>query len=217
MNRCWLCIRPFAKGKQKKVFQVSNIINFFQEKTSGLQAEDFKSVVADEEKLKRQVLSMLKNRENGIDEQCLYDTKDNDGNAAKLTVMDGNIQNTDNGDTTQPQLANESLAKFNLPDIKSMYLRKCFVDYCRIMSDGSDEGKRQLAKIFVENEIEMWMSGLVCNNFALCNEELAMFLSGVQKKDKSELDDALEAARGPGYCPPGCGCDNPWSFLGSMK
>ena len=61
------------------------------------------------------------------------------------------------------------------------------------------------------------VSSFVCNNFALCNEELAMFLSGVQKKDKSELDDALEAARGPGYCPPGCGCDNPWPFLGSMK
>lgn len=151
-NKCWLCEVQFARGKSKKVFQVSELVHFFQQ----------------------------------------YSEVD--------------ISNAENMPTIVPFL--------------SKNLRSCFECYVDLKNKSVGD-EDFLLSTFQENDIQAWMSGLVCGQSPECKQELVYFIA-TKETEKNEPSNkaktsalfsfANKTADGKD-CPPGCGCDNPWPFL----
>ena len=115
----------------------------------------------------------------------------------------------------------------------SKNLQSCLDSYVELMarSDGQPDS---LFAEFKANDVEVWMSGLVCGITADCKRELAYFIEvkkqqhnansgsgggGSTAADKERVANinamfsfAMPGGVG-GDCPPGCGCDNPWPFM----
>mmetsp|Transcript_14589 Transcript_14589/g.32753 ORF Transcript_14589/g.32753 Transcript_14589/m.32753 type:complete len:93 (+) Transcript_14589:151-429(+) len=90
------------------------------------------------------------------------------------------------------------------------------------LGDSGEEDPQHLFAEFKENDVETWMSGLVCGTTPDCKQELAYF---IEQKEKSGATGATKAKKKSNLfsfasnnnpdCPPGCDCDNPWPFLSS--
>jgi hypothetical protein len=174
-NRCWLCENIFARGKTKKVFQVSHLLTFYHNNWE--RSKEIKSI---EEKVKL------------------------------------SVETTDE----QEQMFNRLAYTF-----KSRNLKNCYERYIELMTKGEGQPTK-LFKEFKENDIEVWMSGLVCGVSEDCKTEAAYFCE-VKKHNPASSSSAADAERkekinsmfsfampsADGNCPPGCGCDNPWPFM----
>lgn len=154
-NRCWLCKQTFQRGKQKKVFQVSDILRYYWER--------------------------MKLESSGSD--------------AKV------------GDTVNDSDAKVEDAIPNLKELDSENLRACFGSFCILMKE--DSSGQNLKLLLKEYDIAEWMSGLVCGVSDSCREEASLFIL-----DKKFAKPAAQTPIDAKDCPPGCGCDNPWPFLG---
>jgi hypothetical protein len=124
--------------------------------------------------------------------------------------------------------ANDSIKETPTPagefNFISENLKKCYNSYVTLMNEGNGLPDRLFAE-FRQNDVEVWMSGLVCGNSPECRQELAYF---IESKRHTPVDSAASSA-GSGKtevnsmfsfaiprgtdCPPGCGCDNPWPFM----
>lgn len=105
--------------------------------------------------------------------------------------------------------------------IKSLNLRNCYERYqdLRHRSEGKlEDGPSIIQKELAGCDVAMWMSGLLCGANPDCNTEVSLIAPNlrdrrvpfflVEKKlSPSETDSSKKD------CLPGCGCDNPWSFL----
>lgn len=144
-NRCWLCEEVFPRGKQKKVFQVADLLEF---------------------------------------------------------LLNRAIQ-----EVTNPEL---------LTPLKSKNLRDCFFSfkqYLRIDNEGNISTEKVIEELR-KNDIETWMSGLICSINPNCLEEVNYVLKDPSKKSADEqMTKRFKSAVEKKDCPPGCNCDNPWPFL----
>jgi hypothetical protein len=103
--------------------------------------------------------------------------------------------------------------------INSKNLRQCYYSYHKAMR--LDNGKTdKLRKIFTENDVEIWMSGLICSISSDCIKETVYFLDskgGMKKNDNNVTKNSVFnfdlTSSSKDNCAPGCGCDNPWAFL----
>lgn len=98
------------------------------------------------------------------------------------------------------------------PNFVSPNLRACYYEYVR--SGGPEKLDSIVDMMRNSCELEVWMSGLVCNN-ETCVKEFKYIVpdddngsGGASMGSSTKLSANQE-------CPPGCGCDNPWAFISS--
>jgi hypothetical protein len=189
-NRCWLCETVFPRGKQKKVFQVSDLLDFY---TTRLRAEDG-----------------TPSSGHTVINSALGDRGEEESESVSSGVM------VSDDSTVSPVV---------LVEIISKNLRSCYESFVAIVHEDPTGTRGLLRAEFVENDVEVWMSGLVCGISADCKRDLALFI-----KPKASSSSTTGTAGGKptnmfggllgsgkdkdgNDCPPGCGCDNPWPFL----
>jgi hypothetical protein len=169
-NKCWLCEDIFQRGKMKRVFQLSDLLEFF---------------------LNRAIKE--------------FPLKEGLGGEAN-----------------------------SLPPLRSKHLKDCYNLFKSLITLDYSSGSLKIVtdRVFEElknDDLEVWMSGLVCGSTDICQEEACYFIKDLAPKQKSSqpvsTDDSivdevtkafkptLLAMNGGKDCPPGCNCDNPWPFL----
>ena len=92
----------------------------------------------------------------------------------------------------------------------SSHLKKCYTSY--VNTDGRNNPDKLLTLMRNDN-IDSWMSGLVCGANENCIKEFDFILStaAAATKDSSTIFTKLPVDGK--NCLPDCGCDNPWQFL----
>lgn len=100
-------------------------------------------------------------------------------------------------------------------------LQNCYDRYVALMVAGEDKPDK-LFEEFKANDVEVWMSGLVCGGTAECRQELAYFIEnkqhaaggGQSSADKKKVNEMFSFAIPSGTgCPPGCNCEPSWPFM----
>mmetsp|Transcript_34435 Transcript_34435/g.32808 ORF Transcript_34435/g.32808 Transcript_34435/m.32808 type:complete len:178 (+) Transcript_34435:186-719(+) len=100
---------------------------------------------------------------------------------------------------------------------ESKNLQECYDTFVTELNGDTTKLSAELLKYDVAN----WLSGLVCCRTTICSQEYAILMPSSNniiaaaareeslKKNKSSFVNANGV-----FCPPDCGCDNPWPFLG---
>lgn len=107
--------------------------------------------------------------------------------------------------------------KFTSPNLQT-----CYESYVQLMNEG--EGKPdKLFEEFKGNDVEVWMSGLVCGGSPECRQELSYFIepkahgqaAGEASSDRKKVHEMFSFAipKGGDSCPPGCNCEPTWPFM----
>lgn len=118
-------------------------------------------------------------------------------------------------DTTTEGAISES---DKIPPIRTKNLADCYARYKADMD--SFENIDALLKEMRENDLDVWMSGLICALHGGCASDSSLFIEGYSNS-AGTLSTATKAKPGIPIgitfankdCPPNCGCDNPWAFL----
>ena len=104
--------------------------------------------------------------------------------------------------------------KFTSPNLQA-----CYDSYIQLMNEGVGKPDK-LFEEFKANDVEVWMSGLVCGITPECKQEAAYFIenkkhaANTEDGGKRKVNSMFAFAIPDGTdCPPGCGCDNPWPFM----
>jgi hypothetical protein len=75
------------------------------------------------------------------------------------------------------------------------------------------------SNILLEVDIPAWTSGLACGKSDLCATAFKALTStstdmpSLSTEQVQDMKHSVDRTKGK-YCPPNCGCDNPWGFLG---
>ncbi len=74
-----------------------------------------------------------------------------------------------------------------------------------------------LMKELIENDLDVWMSGLICALHGGCAADASLFIQGMNSttSEAAKKKTGIPAGITFANCPPDCGCDNPWAFLSS--
>ncbi len=147
-NKCWLCEEVFPRGTKKKVFQVSQLIDYYYKRAKA-----------------------------------------------------------EHNDEAQPT-------------IRCRNMRKCFANYINLLEGQDFDDLGKLHDELQRNDVEVWMSGLVCARNDICKSDINLILPDTTINttlSSSHINTtsygAIAIGGGVKDCPPGCGCDNPWPFL----
>jgi hypothetical protein len=115
-------------------------------------------------------------------------------------------------DSLSPTSTEESVDK-----IESKNFQECYDTFVTELNGDTTKLSAELLKYDVAN----WLSGLVCCRTVICSQEYAILMPSTDnkiaaaareeniKKNKTSFVNANGV-----FCPPDCGCDNPWPFLG---
>ncbi len=187
-NRCWLCEQVFARGKQKKVFQVSNLLDFFSER---LKAQDAPALTT----------SSSAGNASGVDSIAM--DVQVDGVTASEGVADG-----------VAVAAAEPVVDVSAP-MHSKHLTNCYDSFVRLVRADPVGEKNLMRQEFIDSDVEVWMSGLVCGVSAECQRDLQLFIKSAVIAGAGSASSTLAGGSlmNSSDCPPGCNCDNPWPFL----
>jgi len=90
-------------------------------------------------------------------------------------------------------------------ELKSTNLRKCYERYEELQGNIS-----RIEDELRDVDCAVWMSGLVCCSTDECYKEYKYIIP-----DDNSLRVQATKVTSSESCPPGCGCDNPWPFLGT--
>lgn len=113
-------------------------------------------------------------------------------------------------------LSNELPVPTPCPPIRTKNFADCYNYYKKEMDEHGTIDN--LLHEFKENDLELWMSGLICALHGGCASDAALFIQSSKKitsssKKKPAIPLGITFANKD--CPPNCGCDNPWGFLSS--
>jgi len=110
--------------------------------------------------------------------------------------------------------------------LKSCNLKKCYERYLYLRSkeiSSDNSSPTPLEAELKDNDIAVWMSGLLCGVSPECSEEVQLIVSGLNSGDrvpfflveppKLSSSESGISSKSDMNCLPGCGCDNPWSFI----
>lgn len=111
-------------------------------------------------------------------------------------------------------------------EFQSEFLKSCYENFKSKDTGNFDTLFETLSNELRENDIEVWMSGLVCAHNETCQKEVSLFIpaaflvsanqastEGRGSIIKRHKKSSAEMFAINSECPPGCGCDNPWPFL----
>ena len=157
-NKCWLCEEVFPRGKVKKVFQISQLLDYFNQRLS-----------------RERELHM----NNGVG--------------------------------------------IGVPELQSRHLRNAYERFREVALSHAteDEFRDKLTEELKEVDVELWMSGLICDIQPICKQELRYFIPDAPQPPQAELPTKKHKTGdimgmmtfANKECPPGCNCDNPWPFM----
>ena len=146
-------------------------------------------------------------------------SEESEGNNASETKL-STVVNSENSNENEELISTDY--QFISPN-----LQRCYESYVELMNAG-DGKPTKLFEVFGKNDMEVWMSGLVCGGSDECRQELAYFVpdtgnsnrhtpsdgSSANTPSRTEVNSMFSFAVPRGTdCPPGCGCDNPWPFM----
>ena len=242
-NKCWLCETPFPRGKPKKAFQVSQVLEFFKarmdhEAASLLEGQGASAVIISQNQFGG-------DNSGGENISSATDTSISPSPSPSPSLSEVNHANSVRGRSTAEEESKDNAAELSngsqsvLPglvrDLLSKNLGACYTSFVDLMTRG--EGKDTLLlDVFKDESVEPWMSGLVCGITPECKEELVYFIAPKVPQNPTTGTAAGTAGTAKGMrpfgtgngaksnafsftkwsakdCPPGCGCDNPWPFL----
>ena len=98
-----------------------------------------------------------------------------------------------------------------LAEIKSKNFSACYEAFTSELNCDESNLAAELRKY----DVPVWTSGLVCSRTEACIQDFSLLVPAVDKSDqttKKVVARLLPSAALP-FCPPDCGCDNPWPFL----
>lgn len=108
-----------------------------------------------------------------------------------------------------------------IPEILTETLKDCYNCYLQCIQETGK--KDRLIERIRDNDLDLWMSGLICNQTEFCRSDAELFLAPPQgttssaAKSDGRPSNTASTLSGITFankdCPPGCGCDNPWAFL----
>ena len=112
------------------------------------------------------------------------------------------------------------------PTFISNNLQQCYEYYVTMLQLTTDDTPDYLLQSFNQHEIQVWMSGLICNTNSNCQKELIYFIASKVPSTTTTSSNSDSSINGNvsfqhisklsnNNCLPGCGCDNPWPFLSS--
>lgn len=155
-NKCWLCEQTFPRGLTKRVFQIQNLLDYFNRR-------------------------YLKEKELA----ATASTESTDGATAAVD---------------------------SLPPLRTKNFSDCYNLFKEEMdTHGNIEA---LVKELRENDLDVWMSGLICALHGGCEADSSLFIESSSKpSNKAKPTIPLGITFANKDCPPNCGCDNPWAFL----
>ncbi|RYH17026.1 hypothetical protein EON65_29245 [archaeon] len=123
------------------------------------------------------------------------------------------------------------------PTFATNHMRKCYEFYVAFMdqehaklgvprlagTEVSPEANEALHKHLNQEDVEIWMSGLICCKNTECITDIGLFLPQAEQDRSTETGSIVSDTgvfviqkkheNSDKDCPPGCTCDNPWPFL----
>eukprot|EP01031_Cornospumella_fuschlensis_P030674 gene30674-37066_t len=132
-----------------------------------------------------------------------------------------------------------SYERNSLPTFATKHLRNCYEFYVAFMDQEhaklglprpvgtavSPDANEALHKHLNQEDVEIWMSGLICYKNPECKADIKLFLPQADQDQSTEAAGSIVSDSGVFViekkpheksdqdCPPGCMCDNPWPFL----
>jgi hypothetical protein len=232
-NKCFLCSQTFLRGFIKYIISISLLLCLYYDNSSI-------SLLGKQKKVYQvsQLVSFCTNRY-----QLLSDFEINfSGNEFSDFKSLTEEKNNENNENFHQYTANlSSYQRALLGPIHSTNLEKIFQDYSRLeflARENKTNPKTAinlLEKIFQENDIELWMSGLVCHREDCFREYIKLVPTSAPRdeevipennnnnnnndniegsmNEKKKKQNVMQFGRNIKDCPPDCGCDNPWPFL----
>lgn len=104
-----------------------------------------------------------------------------------------------------------------LTEITSTNLKACYDVFLTLNGD-----ETKLTEELKKYDVANWLSGLVCCRSVICKEEYGVLIPSIDTDTTAAATEAAKALRETfieraktdiNFCPPDCGCDNPWPFL----
>lgn len=90
--------------------------------------------------------------------------------------------------------------------IKSANYNACYTAFTTELECDASKLANELQK----HDVATWLSGLVCCRSQECADDYALLMPSADAVNPAETP----RPQGDGvFCPPDCGCDNPWPFL----
>jgi len=149
-NKCWLCKQVFQRGKVKKVFMVSHLLRFLDEKFKrdnglvGTSSTGFSLGIADVA----------------------------EGPAETASEPRGPLEREDVKEQSSLEQSSVTVNNAVIDDeLHSPHLVACFEDYCRLEGD-----KEKVMRRLREIECDTWMSGLICGTTQACAREYLLLV-----------------------------------------
>ena len=105
----------------------------------------------------------------------------------------------------------DSAAGETLAEIESKNFRACYEAFTSEL----DCDESSLAAELRKHDVPVWTSGLVCYRTAACIQDYSLLVPSVDTSDETtkKVVARLIPSTALPFCPPDCGCDNPWPFL----
>lgn len=186
-NQCWLCRQTFLRGKMKKVFMLSHLLKYVEERLKL-------------EKLVEQDPTTPTCRLLNTDVAAVVNKAAEESHAAQV----GEVNSSEAASATAP----EGLTLNMLKALESSNLRWCYEDF---KAHGGDMDVIQSR--LLEVDCETWMSGLICARSPECAMEYLLVVPDGKVSTSVMVGDANYKRPANKDCPPECGCDNPWAFI----
>ena len=218
-NRCWLCEEVFQRGKIKKVFMVSHLLQYL---------ENLLKFVDKRNKKQQQVLleeaSVTTNTKTGgssSEVNSVFNKSEDAETSPGGAPADGSGSNGMDVETNDAGAKKEPVVNTH------MVSRNLLMTWAAFRAMDGD--KERVARLLQKVDCEVWMSGLICARSKECASEYLLLVpdgkvssSVMNLNDDNQFDaDGYSKSRkgkvfrdkNGNVCPPGCDCDNPWQFI----
>ena len=196
-NRCWLCQETFLRGKMKKVFMLSHLLTYVEER---YKLEE--KVAQDPNTPTCRLLN--------TDVAAVVNKAAQETHAAQPASDAGLPSTAGNVATSTHPVPPEGLTLNMLKTLESDNLRWCFEDF-KALGGNKEAVEARLRAV----ECETWMSGLICARSTECAMEYLLIVPDGKVSTSVMVGDAgYQAVKSKNRdCPPDCGCDNPWAYI----
>jgi hypothetical protein len=220
-NRCWICEQVFARGKTKKVFMVSHLLKYLEDRwnyllTYRMSAEALSGVNAATAPTSS-IRAIEKEVEASPSALAPSPSPQEEALPAPQSTVPLPLP------LPLPLLA-DSFAPMR-KELLSKNLRNCWFAFRTLHGD-----KDEVASALQRVDCEVWMSGLICARSKACAEEYLLLVPDgkvssaiMSQADGGAMFDAdgysktrkgdVFVDKNGNVCPPGCDCDNPWQYI----
>mmetsp|Transcript_9084 Transcript_9084/g.17030 ORF Transcript_9084/g.17030 Transcript_9084/m.17030 type:complete len:303 (+) Transcript_9084:49-957(+) len=232
-NRCFICRQGFPRGKKKKVFMVSQILQSFtaiyatKDQSPPLSAPRQQSDKPQGESEGGQdKVSSRTAIGDGTDTSSSVsttatdtatDTSENEKDV-KIVREEGGQDGKEGGASNAWALDKDSgldprLILFINFKEQCPHVWACWQSFYSLA--GSPEREQKLVDLLAEVDVQVWMSGLACCRSDMC---AAMYRAITSDNSKNERIASILASKEKfthknTFCPPDCDCDSPWQFM----